>query len=324
MGPMFAKALRRLQETLTQHADEIQHEFITVSEQLKTYPRRIQEADAEGRMTLQAEQAALQERQRQLAEDINLWRDRARAVLRQPGEEQLQAFLEELKTAEPEPVRAAAERALHVMHAPTAELEKLAEELAAPVAKSNTPAGRLIERACTEYDLRTVDSKARRAAAVEFANRPGMLADDAALAELEAALQHPDPLARETITQTVIQLHRLRAMRLADLDVGHNSVRRLREINDPAVVPVFIEVLKTPRTGFVMSENGPVEADNARTRRVALGGLVEWHTPEAQQALRQCQFDRDPQIVKLAAVALEMYPGEWRGPTPETHKAPPA
>ncbi|MCS6909190.1 MAG: hypothetical protein NZM11_01270 [Anaerolineales bacterium] len=320
---MFAKALQRLQEALNHHADEIQHEFINVSEQLKTYPRRIQEADAEGRLTLQAEQAALQQRQQQLAEDINLWRDRARAVLRQPGDKQLQAFLEELKATEPEPVRAAAERALHIMHAPPAELEKLAEELAAPVTKSNTPAGRLIERACTEYDLRVVDSKARRAAAIEFANRPGMVSDDAALAELEAALQHPDPLARETITQTVIQLHRLRALRVADLDVGHNSVRRLREIKDPAVVSVFIEVLKTPRTGFVLSENDPVEADNSRTRRVALGGLVEWRTPEAQQALRQCQFDRDPQIVKLAAVALEMYPGEWRGPTPETHKAPP-
>jgi len=321
---MFAKALQRVQETLNQRADEIQHEFITVSEQLKTYPRRIQEADAEGRATLQAEQAALLERQKQLAEEINLWRDRARAVLRQPDNNKLRAFLSELQMAEIEPVRAAAGRALFVMEAPTAELEKMADELAAPIAKSNTPAGRLIERACTEYDLRVVDSKARRAAAVEFANRPGMLADDAALAELEAALQHPDPLARETITQTVIQLHRLRAMRLADLDIGHNSVRRLREINDPAVVPVFIEVLKNPRTGFVNGENGPVEADNARTRRVALGGLVEWHTPEAQQALRQCQFDRDPQIVKLAAVALEMYPGEWRGPTPETHKAPPS
>lgn len=320
---MFAKALRRVQEAINLHADEIQHEFITVSDELKTFPRRIQEADAEGRATLQAEQAALQSRQRQLAEDINLWRERARDVLRQPGEKQLHAFLEELQTAELEQVRSAAERALFVMDAPTAELEKMADELAAPIAKSNTPAGRLIERACTEYDLRVVDSKNRRAAAVEFANRPGMLADDAALAELEAALQHPDPLARETITQTVIQLHRLRAMRVADLDVGHASVRRLREINDPAVVPVFLEVLKMPRTGFMAGENGPVESDNNRTRRVALGGLVEWHTPEARQALQQCQFDRDPQIVKLAAVALEMYPGLWRGPTPETHKAPP-
>jgi hypothetical protein len=320
---MFAKALRRVQEAINLHADEIQHEFITVSDELKAYPRRIQEADAEGRATLQAEQAALQARQRQLAEDINLWRERARDVLRQPGEKQLHAFLEELQASEQELVRSTAERALYVMDAPTAELEKMAEELAAPIAKSNTPAGRLIERACTEYDLRVVDSKNRKAAAIEFANRPGMLADDAALAELEAALQHPDPLARETITQTVIQLHRLRVMRLADLDVGHASVRRLREINDPAVVPVFLEVLKTPRTGFVNGENGPVESDNNRTRRVALGGLVEWHTPEARQALQQCQFDRDPQIVKLAAVALEMYPGLWRGPTPETHKAPP-
>jgi hypothetical protein len=181
--------------------------------------------------------------------------------------------------------------------------------------------GRLIERARAEFDLRQADPKPRKAAAVEFVNRPGMIKDDQALAELEAALHDPDFLVQEVVTQTVIQLHRLRALRMAELDVAHASVRCLRQIDDPAVVPVFIEILRTPRTGFLSSEAGPVEADNNRSRRAALGGLVEWHTPEAQQAVRACQFDRDPQIVKLAAVALELFPGEWTGPTPETRRS---
>jgi hypothetical protein len=151
-----------------------------------------------------------------------------------------------------------------------------------------------------------------------------MISNDEALAELEAALAHPDPLVRDVITQAVIQLHRLRALRAAELEKAHASVKRLRKINDPAVIPVFIEILSNPRRGFVEGGTGPEEADNNRSRRVALGGLVEWHTPEAQRAVRQCHFDRDPQIVKLASVALELFPGEWTGPTPETHPQPPA
>jgi hypothetical protein len=110
-------------------------------------------------------------------------------------------------------------------------------------------------------------------------------------------------------------------MQLAELDRAHASVKRLRQIDDPAVVPVFIEILGHPRRGFVPGPDGPVEEDNARSRRAALGGLVEWHTPEARRAVQQSQFDRDPQLVKLATVALELFPGEWTGPTPETRRA---
>lgn len=318
---MFAQALRQLHDTLNQKADTLQREFIAVSEELKLMPRRIQDALPEERDPLLARLEALHAEQLALAQEVNLWRERARAATRQPGEDALRAYLGELKALDDGLVSAAAGRALFVMDAPEEELTKLVAEASTKVVRPTTPAGRLIERASMEFDLRGVDPRPRKAAAVEFANRPGMLANDEALAELEAALNHADPLVREVVTLTVIQIHRLRALRLAELEAGHASAKRLRQINDPAVVAVFIEILQTPRTGFVAGENGPVEATNQRTRRVALGGLVEWHTAEAQQALRQCQFDRDPEIVKLAEVALEMFPGEWNGPTPETRRA---
>lgn len=320
---MFAQSLRRLQDALNQRADYFQREFIAVSEDLKAVGRRLLEADPAARAALLAEQAALQDRQHALADAVNLWRDRARASVRQPNDEAVRAFLAEMEREDDSAVRAAAARALFVLDAPEEELEKLSRQALPARSGAISAAGRLIQRAQTEFDLRQLAAGPRKAAAVEFVNRPGMLRDEAALAELEAALEHPDPLVREVVTQTVIQFHRLRAMRLAELDQAHASVKRLRQINDPAVVPVFVEILSRPRKGFVPGPAGPLEADNARSRRVALGGLVEWHTPEARAAVVQCQFDRDPQIVKLAAVALELFPGDWNGPTPETRKAPP-
>ena len=322
---MFAQSLRRLQETLNHKAEVYQREFIAISEQLRPYPRRItDEVNPEAREKLITEMNNLQEQQRTLADLVNVWRDRARETLRQSGDEALRAYLAELKGTEDLFVQEAAERVLFVMDAPEEELAKLAAEVAPRDVAPTTPVGRLIERAGKEFDLRGVDPRPRRAAAIEFANRPGMIKDDEALAELEASLNHPDPLTREIIIQTLIQLHRIRAMRLAELDIAHNSVKRLRQIEDPSVVPVFIEILQNPRNGYVAGDDGQsVQTDNDRSRRVALGGLVEWHTPEAQRAVQQCQYDRDPQIVKLAAVALELYPGEWKGPSAETRRVPP-
>ena len=178
-------------------------------------------------------------------------------------------------------------------------------------AKPTSPAGRLIQRARTEYDLRGSDPAPRQRNAVEFANRPGMAQDDAALAEIEAALNDPDRMVREVAALTAIQLHRFRAVRLADLDAAHDSVLRLTRLNHPAVVPALIDVLEHPRTGFV---NGDEEGNNDRSRRVALTRLVEWHTADAQHAIRRRQFDRDPQVVHVAERALELFPGEWKGP----------
>lgn len=322
---MFAQSLRKLQETLNNKADLYQREFITVSEQLRPYPRRItDEINPETREKLISELTNLQEQQHTLADLVNVWRDRARATLRQADEAALRAYLVEMKATEDLFVQEAAERVLFVMDAPEEELAKLVSQVAARDIAPTTPVGRLIERAGKEFDLRGVDPKPRRAAAIEFANRPGMINNEDALAELEASLNHPDPLTREIITHTFIQLHRIRALRVAELDIAHNSMKRLRHVDDPHVIAVFIEILQNPRTGYVTDENGEsVQSNNDRTRRVALGGLVEWHTPEAHRAVQQCQYDKDPQIVKLAAVALELYPGEWKGPTAETRRVRP-
>jgi hypothetical protein len=319
---MFSMAIRRLQDTLNQKADQIQREFVEVSEELKAVPRRLREVEPAAREAVLAEQASLHERQQALAEQINAWRERARAAQRQPSEAALRAYLAELQAVDDETVQAAAGQALFILDAPEAELAKVAAQ-ASQARATATPATRLLQRARTEFDLRGTDPRPRKAAAVEFANRPAVLRDDEVLAELNAARADADPLVREVATQTVIQIHRLRALRLAELESGYASVQQLRQIDDPAVVAVFIEILSHPRMGFLTDENGSHEVDNHRMRRAALGGLVEWHTPAAQQAVRACHYDRNPDIVRLAALALELYPGEWAGPTAETRKAPP-
>ena len=47
---------------------------------------------------------------------------------------------------------------------------------------------------------------------------------------------------------------------------------------------------------------------------VALIRLVEWHTPAAQSAVRALRFDRDSHLVRAAEKALEVFPGDWKGP----------
>jgi len=56
------------------------------------------------------------------------------------------------------------------------------------------------------------------------------------------------------------------------------------------------------------------EGDNAKSRMVALLRLVEWHTPDAQVAIQAVRFDRDSHLVKVAVKALEVFPGDWKGP----------
>jgi len=82
-------------------------------------------------------------------------------------------------------------------------------------------------------------------------------------------------------------------------------------------------VLENPRTGFILGEDGSmVEADNHRSRMVALLRLIEWHTPEARMAVYQVQFDRDKDIVKAAKRALELFPEDWGGPLRGTGTLP--
>jgi len=156
----------------------------------------------------------------------------------------------------------------------------------------------------------------RQRAAAEFANRPGMAQDMEAIAEIEDAIFDPDKFVREVAVLTMIQLHRFRAMRLADLEAAYQSVEKLVHINHPSVISALIAILESPRSGFVhkAGENEPVEETNSRLRVAALKRLIEWHTPEARNAIQSYQLDRDSQVSYLARRALETFPGEWKGP----------
>lgn len=312
---MIGLGLRQVQAALNRKADEIQREFVAASERLEEIGRKMLEVTEEDRRALRAEQGALRERQVTLAEEINLWRERGRKVLNQPGQTSLRAYLNELLSLEDPAITPAVQHALYLLDAPEEELERLS---ATPERAAETPAARLLKRAREDYDMRGTDPGPRLRSAVEFANRPGMAQDDDALAEIEAAMQDTDPLVRETAALTAIQIHRFRALRTADLDVAHKSTQRLAQIKYPAAIPVLVEILEKPRTGFVNGPQGPEERNNGRSRMVALLRLVEWHTGEAQKALRARQFDRDPNIVKAAARALDLFPGEWTGPLTPT------
>jgi hypothetical protein len=304
--------LRQVQEALNRRADDLQREFVQISERMEDLGRKILEERGEGRQELRAEQAGLRERQQVLAGEINVWRERGRAIVTQGGEKALRKLLHELLALEDPGLTTAVQHALYLLDAPEEELARLAESPERAVAE--TPALRLIRRARTEYDLRGTDPAPRRRAAVEFANRPGMSQDDRALEEIEGSRADPDPLVREIADLTAIQILRFRAMRVADLDIAHEAVKRLATMDNRAVLPILIEVLENPRTGFTQSERGVEEHDNAKTRLVALLRLVEWHTPDAQLALQARRFDRDEHIVKAALRALELFPGEWSGP----------
>lgn len=309
MNTVIGRALRQAQDALNRKAEAIQRDFNAVSESLRAVGRQLVDAPETERQPLLAEQAGLLARQQALAEDVNLWRDRARTVLRQPSESALRAYLADLRGDPDETVLAAVDFVLRVLDASEAELAAM--EQSAAQARPTTPAGRLIERARTEHDLRGSDAAARWRTAVEFANRPGLAQSDEALAELEAALSDPDPLVQETLLLTLMQLHRFRALRLAELDRVHASVERLARMRHPAAIPILVEIAQTPRSGYLPGQNGPVEGNNSHSRAIALIRLAEWHTPEARAALRGRLQDRDRHIAEAAARLLQLSPGEW-------------
>jgi hypothetical protein len=315
---MIGLGLRQVQETLNRKADEVQHEFVNISNSLEDIGRQLVDVRGGDTAALRAEQQALRDRQAQIAEEVNLWRERARQVTQQHGQTSLRAYLEELATL-PEPqIQASAKHALYLLDAPEEELARLGEAQGA--VKVTTAAGRLLTRARSPYDLGGSDPAQRRKAAIEYANRPGVGQDEDALAEIEAATHDADPPVAELATLTAMQIHRFRAMRLAQLDAAHASVKRLAAMDHPDVVRILVEILDHPRTGYEGEGEAAVEKDNGASRMTALLRLVKWHTEEARQALRARQFDQDPAIVQAAARALELFPGDWKGPlkTPGT------
>jgi hypothetical protein len=303
--------LRQVQDALNRKADSIQREFIQLSDRIEDIGRKILELRGEERQAMRAEQLELREQQQRLADEINEWRARARGIIQQSSKDSLRQQLEALKSLNDPILQPAIKQALYMFDASPEELAALTER---PEPTEQSPAGRLIERARTEYDLRSSDPAVRQREAITFANRPKMAQDDDILGEIEAAMQDSDPIVRELVILTTIQLHRFRALRFADLDAAHRSVQFLAKLNTPNVIPVLTEILEHVRSGYTEKEGKVVEVENHRSRMVALLRLVEWHTPEAKAAIQGRRFDRDESIVQAAERALELFPGPWSGP----------
>ena len=304
---------------LERKASAVQHEFIQLSDQLDDLGRQITDADEEGKKTIREQQKVLRVEQQQIAEDVNLWRRRARDVTQQSGTTSLRSYLNDLLELNEELVTPAVQNALTLLDTPPDERGFPDEQL---ILTQQTPVGRLLERARTEYDMRVSDPAIRMKEAIAFANRAGMAQDEDSIAEIVAAMDDPDPLVRELAIFTTIQLLRFRALRLADLEQAHTAVQQLTQISHPAIVAVLIEIVEQPRVGYIQEGDESKQADNNRSRMVALLKLVEWHTAEAQIALQKLKFDRDPHIVKAAQRALELFPERWNGEFPGQKNSP--
>jgi hypothetical protein len=312
-GRLIGLGLRQLREALDRKADEVQREFSTLSDTLAELTAELLEYDGEARTAHLEKIKKVKAQQVVVAEEINTWRERARHVIQTRGGQTLRTYIEELKSLGEENITRAADQALWMMDSPEEAMEFMAQQANQP--QEQTPVGRLLERGRTEYDLRVGDRTARVRAAVEFANRPGMIQNEQAIEEIEAAQEDSDPLVRELAVLTSIHLNRARAMGLADLDQAFDSVKRLARVDDPAVIPALVEVVNHPRSGFTLSDTGESqEGNNGRARMVALLRLVELHTPEAKAAVHGRQTDRNKEIATAARRALELFPGPWRGP----------
>lgn len=311
--------LRHVKEALERKASAVQQEFIQLSEQLEDLGHKIPDAEEEEKKTIREQQEILRVEQQHIAANVNRWRKRAREVTQQSGTASLKSYLNELLEFNEEIVTPAVQNALTLMETPPDERGFPEEQ---PILSQQTPVGRLLERAKSEYDLRVSDPGIRMKEAIAFANRAGVAQDEDILVEIVAAMDDPDPLARELAIFTTIQLYRFRALRLADLEQAHTAVQQLTQIPHPAIVPVLIEILEQPRVGYIQEDGESKPTDNGRSRMVALLKLVEWHTAEAQLSLQKLKYDRDSHIVKAAQRALELFPQQWNGEFPSKKNTP--
>lgn len=313
---MFGQGVTQLQKSLTAKADSIQREFISISQRLTILSRKIVEADDDQKEALIAEQDQLRERRAAIAEEVNVWRDRAKETAAQSGQDALRAYLQDLADATPgeDSIQLAINHLLFLLNASEEELAALSRPQTE--AKPLTQVGRLIERARKEWDLRQPDPLPRNQTATEFANRPNIAQDEATIAEIEEAILDSDKFVREVALLILINLHRFRALRLADLDAAYQSVVRLTRLNHPQVISSLVAIVENTRMGFVRKspEEDPVEESSSRLRVAALKRLIEWHTPETKRAVEARQMDRDREVSYLATRALEAFPGEWKGP----------
>jgi hypothetical protein len=303
--------LRELAMVLDRKVTAVQREFTSVADQLAVLRRKWSEEEESERPRIVKEQEALKEKQLLLAEKVNVWRDRVRAIENPSGEQAMLAALDEFASCGDPEVIQAVKRAKELLTMDPEEKAALFSKAAA--ATANTPVGRLVQRAQTSYDLRNGGPNFRQEAAVEFANRSGISQDDGILAELEAAVQDSDPVVSDLTLRTLVQILRFRAVRSAELDISQEAVQKLTKIQNPIVIPVLIEILKNPRQGYIMVDGNLQEGSNGAARLQALFTLVEFRTKEAQDAIRTRRFDRDPNIVNAAERALQAFPGDWSG-----------
>jgi hypothetical protein len=303
--------LRDVHEALTRQVQNVQREFTTVQDKLAVLRREWTEADPADRPAIMLEQDKYKEQQHALADGVNLWRDRLRAIEIPKGEEGLKQTLAELEQCGIPDIAEAVGQARALMVMDPDERAALFQQQQMAVA-ANTPAGRLLERARTSYDLRHDGAAAMQKAAVEFANRTGIAQDDGALAELEAAFKHKDAFVAEVAVRAALQMLRFRIMRSAEASVIHQAAQKLTAINHPLVVPTLIELVTTPRIAYRETPTGSEEESNSNDRLLALIALVErWRTRDVQNIVRTRAHDMDPQLANAAQRALDAFPGEW-------------
>ncbi len=310
---MVILELRELAIVLDRKAAAIQREFTSIADNLAILRRKWVEEEETERPRIVKEQEALKDKQMLLADQVNVWRDRIRAIENPSGEKAMLTALEELLGCGDVEVVEAVKRAKQIMAMDPEEKAALFNKAAA--ATANTPVGRLVQRAQTSYDLRSGGARVRQETAVEFSNRSGMSQDESIIADLEAALEDPDPVVSDVAIRTLVQILRFRAVRAAELDTGQAAVQKLVKIQNPVVIPVLIEILKNPRQGYLLVDGNLQEGSNGPARLLALIALVEFRTKEAQDVIRMRRFDKDPNIANAAERALEAFPGEWSGRT---------
>jgi hypothetical protein len=305
--------LRELVQVLDRKANSVQREFTAIADRLAALRRKWSEVEEPERPAILKEQEELKEKQLLLAELVNVWRDRLRSIETPLGEQALHTSLDGLLGCGDAEIVEAVQNAKRLMTMDSEEKAALFGKSMAAVA--NTPVGRLMERARMSYDLRNGGPGFRQEAAVEFANRSGMSQDDSVIADLEAASENSDVILSDVALRTLIQVLRFRAVRAAELDTVFQAAQKLVKIKNPLVIPVLIEILRTPRQGYIYIDGVLQEGSNGSARMLALIALVDWRTREAQDAIRTRQFDKDPEIFKAAERALEAFPGEWNGKT---------
>jgi hypothetical protein len=303
--------LRELAQILELKVNSVQREFTSIADRLSALRRKWSEVEEPERPAIIKEQEALKEKQLALAEQVNVWRDRLRAIENPAGEQALNKFLDELMGCGDSEVVAAVEKSKRLMAMDPEEKAALFSKTV--TAAANTPVGRLVERARSSYDLRNGGPVARQEAAVEFANRSGMSQDDSVVADLEEASQNPDVIIADVAMRTLVQILRFRAIRAAELDTVHQAVQKLVKIKNALVIPVLVEILRTPRQGYVYVNGNLQEGSNGPSRMLALIGLVEWRTKEAQDAIHMRMYDKESDIANAAERALQAFPGEWTG-----------